>query len=349
MTVPTLELLESITPSRLHLIVLPTEACNFRCVYCYESFRLKRMNASVVAGIRALLRRRAPGLKHLVLSWFGGEPLLASDILMEILEEVARLRASHPALALESDVTTNASLLTRPLLERLVSLGATRYQVTFDGPRHVHDRKRIRPGGRPTFDLVWGNLAALRASTAPFRIQARLHVDRENASSIPEFLDEFRETFGDDPRFMLFIRGLSRLGGARDESLAVLEGEERRRTIEDLRSEAAKRGIPLAPVPTEPGVCYAARGNSFVIRADGRVNKCTVALERPENQVGRIRADGALQLRADLVRPWMRGFDTSDRAVLACPMKGLADTRPRAAGPEHGDAPIELAVAPGGV
>ena len=30
-------------------------------------------------------------------------------------------------------------------------------------------------------------------------------------------------------------------------------------------------------------VCYAARGNSYVVRADGRLNKCTVALEHPNN------------------------------------------------------------------
>ena len=62
----------------LHLILLPTEACNFRCVYCYESFRLKRMEPWVVEGIKRLLSRRAPDLRALSISWFGGEPPLAA-------------------------------------------------------------------------------------------------------------------------------------------------------------------------------------------------------------------------------------------------------------------------------
>ena len=37
----------SLTPSLLHLILLPTEACNFRCTYCYEDFRLGRMEPVV--------------------------------------------------------------------------------------------------------------------------------------------------------------------------------------------------------------------------------------------------------------------------------------------------------------
>ena len=27
----------------LNLIILPTEACNFRCTYCYETFENKKM------------------------------------------------------------------------------------------------------------------------------------------------------------------------------------------------------------------------------------------------------------------------------------------------------------------
>lgn len=320
------EFAESMTPKRLHLIILPTEACNFRCVYCYESFRLKRMEPSIVSGLKKLLDARAPTLGWLTLSWFGGEPLLAPDIMEDVLTDVARLRREHPSLGFSSDATTNASLLTLPLLERLVGLGVTDYQVTFDGPRRLHDRKRVRPGGAPTFDRIWSNLAACRASRADFHIQVRLHVDTENAEAMPEFFDEFQREFGGDSRYSLFIRGLSRLGGSNDATLPILEGEARTRVIDDLRRNASGRGIPLSPVPDGPGVCYAARGNSFVIRADGRVNKCTVALDHPANQVGTLLPDGSIRLRSDLMRPWIRGFESGDPGELACPMRGLAET-----------------------
>ncbi|HEY6572205.1 MAG TPA: hypothetical protein VI198_02705, partial [Candidatus Eisenbacteria bacterium] len=65
MILPSLDLQASISPRLLHLILLPTEACNFRCVYCYEAFRLKRMEPSVVAGVKRLLERRAPTLHRL--------------------------------------------------------------------------------------------------------------------------------------------------------------------------------------------------------------------------------------------------------------------------------------------
>jgi len=324
MSLPVMELRECVSPDLLHLILLPTEACNFRCVYCYETFRLKRMDPVVVEGVKRLLERRAPTLRKLTLSWFGGEPLLARDIMEDILGHAARLRASHPAVIFASDATTNASLLTREAMDSLTGLGVTDYQVTFDGPRRWHDRKRVRPGGLPTFDRIWANLLACRDSSAPFRIMVRLHVDQENEGAIGEFLDEYRSAFGEDARFVLFIRGLSRLGSLNDPTLPILQGETRVRTIEQWRRIAAERGLRQADIPPAT-ICYAAKGNSFVIRADGRVNKCTVALDHPLNQVGRLHPDGTLRLMAERVRPWMRGIDAGDRAVLSCPMHGLAD------------------------
>jgi len=331
-----IELSESLSPKRLHLILLPTEACNFRCVYCYESFRMKRMHPGIVAGVNRLLERRMPSLGHLLLSWFGGEPLLARDIVEDVMDHVRHLRRSHPSVAMTSDMTTNASLLDRPTLESLTERGVTDYQITLDGPRWSHDRKRVRPGGQPTFDLIWGHLLAALESPSAFRIQVRLHVDRENASAIPEFLEEYQESFGGDPRFELFLRGLSRLGGANDASLSILEGAQGATTIESLRRLAAARGIRQANVQQEDSICYAARGNSFVIRADGTVNKCTVALEHPRNRVGNLHPDGTLRLQADRVVPWMRGVKTADRAALACPMRGLADDQQRWSAPRVG-------------
>ncbi|HKQ18883.1 MAG TPA: radical SAM protein [Candidatus Eisenbacteria bacterium] len=309
----------------LHLILLPTEACNFRCVYCYESFRFKRMEPWVVEGVKRLLSRRAADLNALSISWFGGEPLLALDVMEDVLRHVGGLRREFPSLRFTSDATTNASLLTRPVMERLVALGVRRYQVTFDGPRECHDRKRVLAGGRGTFDRIWGNLLALKASEAAFSIMVRVHVDRENFDAIESFLQEYRRAFGDDPRFEIFIRGLSRLGGSNDASLRILEGEEGTRSIENLRARAVALGLRQKQMKLENSICYAARANSFVVRANGNLNKCTVALENPRNVVGRIHADGRLAIDKAVMIPWMRGLRSGDRQELQCPMRGHAE------------------------
>jgi len=152
-----------------------------------------------------------------------------------------------------------------------------------------------------------------------------VHVDRENFDAIESFLQEYRETFGDDPRFELFIRGLSRLGGSNDASLRILEGEEGTRSIELLRARATALGLRQKQMKLEHSICYAARANSFVIRANGNLNKCTVALEEPRNVVGRIHADGRLSIDKAVMIPWMRGLRSGDRHELQCPMRGHAE------------------------
>jgi uncharacterized protein len=75
----------------------------------------------------------------------------------------------------------------------------------------------------------------------------------------------------------------------------------------------------------EDSICYAARANSYVIRANGRLNKCTVSLEHPNNQVGHIRENGTVEVDAQKMVMWMRGLRSGDEAELKCPMKGYAE------------------------
>ena len=44
----------SLSSRRLQLILMPTEQCNFRCTYCYESFSNGRMSQEVQDGVAAL-------------------------------------------------------------------------------------------------------------------------------------------------------------------------------------------------------------------------------------------------------------------------------------------------------
>jgi uncharacterized protein len=58
------ELAASFSNQVLHLILLPTEHCNFRCTYCYEDFSIGRMTPEIIDSIKRLIDRRLDGLKH---------------------------------------------------------------------------------------------------------------------------------------------------------------------------------------------------------------------------------------------------------------------------------------------
>jgi uncharacterized protein len=313
----------------LQLVILPTEACNFRCLYCYETFKSTKMAPSVVGSIARFLSLRAPDLNALTVSWFGGEPLLARDIIEQILLHVNSLVETHPRIRFFSDITTNGYLLSRPVFQRLVELGVVRYQIAFDGPRPWHDKYRRLPNGGGTFDRVWSNLLAMKEVEHHFKVLVRVHINKDNRDSIPEFIDAYHRSFRDDDRFSLFLRPLSRLGGANDAILPVFGEEEGEQVVRSLAKLTKQCGVPR--FGAEAPICYAARVNSLVVRADGAINKCTVAFEHASNQVGRLRDDGRLELDSDKLRRWFRGIQSRRPAELKCPLRGI-ETRVRQPG-----------------
>ena len=306
----------------LQLILLPTEACNFRCTYCYENFKHSRMRPEVVEGVVNLLSRRAAELCALHLSWFGGEPLLAKDIVEKVLLHAHALRASNPGMTLFSDMTTNGWLLTRPIFERLLELGVTQYQISVDGWGPHHDEKRRLAGGRGTFERVWKNTRSMAQVPRDFTVIVRVHLAKDNLPSVQDFIRVFRDAFRGDKRFKLFFRPLGRMGGANDASLPVFELDEGLRVACTLSQAAGESGVPHITTNHITPICYAARGNSFVVRANGRLNKCTVALDSLANDVGRVLEDGRLELESQKMRVMMRGLQSRDPIELECPMHG---------------------------
>ncbi len=307
----------------LRLIVLPTEACNFRCTYCYEEFEHGRMHGPVVAGLKRFIARRAPDLDTLTVSWFGGEPLLARDLVEDVMTFAQATRETHMQMRVHSDMTTNAFFLSRQVFRRLLDLGVGAYQISLDGTPDVHDRTRVLAGGRGTFQRIWDNLEAMRNVDDAFDVLLRVHVHRDNLASLPQLFRRLADAFAGDARFRVLLKPLAALGGPCDGRFPYLEPNQTDAVLARLRPMVDALGLPQV----RPGgdVCYAARGNAFVVRADGRVNKCTVALEHPANQVGRLHEDGRLQLHGDAMQAWMRGIAAGDEEALRCPMKGLAD------------------------
>lgn len=71
-----LEIDEAINSKSLDLTIVMTNACNFRCVYCYQPHNAQHMSQEVEEKIIAFFNKHVGDYKSVSVSWFGGEPLL---------------------------------------------------------------------------------------------------------------------------------------------------------------------------------------------------------------------------------------------------------------------------------
>jgi uncharacterized protein len=304
----------------LHLIIMPTEQCNFRCTYCYEKFELGTMQKQLREAIILLVERRAPQLNQLSISWFGGEPLVAKSVVLELSEAFKAMSKTY-GFAYIANATTNGYHLTPDISPRYIKLGIKEYQITLDGPARYHDAKRKLQHGGSTFERIWDNLIFLKHSPHDFSITLRINIDEENYPVMPAFIQTLSDAFGHDERFSLHLHKVGRWGGENDDNLAVLEQD---KSLLHFYEQGQMCGLdPHLSDGFKPfgATCYAAKPYSFLIRADGRLNKCTIALDDERNEVGRLLADGSLLLNQDKLNPWIFNGALTDTGCQACSLR----------------------------
>ncbi|MBD2342607.1 radical SAM protein [Anabaena subtropica] len=311
-----------ISDKYLELIILPTEQCNFRCVYCYEDFSIGRMKSETISGIKALIEKRCPTLSYLNLSWFGGEPLVAKDTVLDISEYAMSLAGNYSHLHYSGSMTTNAYFLDINTASALANVGVTHYQISLDGPMEIHNKSRIRADGKNTFERIWSNLLAIRDSLLPVSVLLRLHFTADTFDLLDPLLEDIKRELLPDPRFSAFFKAIEHLGGPNDTSIKVFSETEKAKAIKILENKLFGDNLKSSQNGAVPdnAVCYAARPNSLVIRANGKVGKCTVALTDERNDIGTLASDGKLKLIPGRFAPWVRGIETLDIDTLACPL-----------------------------
>ncbi|MDE1868446.1 MAG: radical SAM protein [Candidatus Micrarchaeota archaeon] len=315
----------------LELIILPTEACNFRCDYCFEDHATDGgIRPDVVLGIKNLITKRAQDLERVTVQWYGGEPLLRYDAITDIMGHLQGLvNASGGRLSASGTATTNGYFLTAERLACLVKLGVTDYQITLDGNREEHDKLRKRADDAGTFNTIWRNLVAAHDTGLDFSIMVRLHVNRDNEKSMGSLLHRLYHDMGNDKRFTVYIRQLSRLGGPNDASLPITDSLD---SVNRLRGLARSLGFGFPDIDVHEAdpkyVCYAAKPFSYMIRPDGRIGKCTVALRSEQNTIGRINPDGTMEIDSDKAAWWSRAIFTGERKALICPSQDLELVEP---------------------
>lgn len=131
-----------------------THQCNLACSYCYagEKFNRHMSDETAWGGLKLLFT----GAKHLELSFFGGEPFLRYQTMVQTCR-AARRAAERLGKTLSIQVTTNATILEEKQLRFLEEYRVwTAFSV--DGPEEIQDRARPFTNGRGSGKLVWRNI-----------------------------------------------------------------------------------------------------------------------------------------------------------------------------------------------
>ncbi len=307
---------------RLELILLASEDCNFRCTYCYEDFARGTMIPEVREGIKRMVESRIKNLRVLNVGWFGGEPLYGWPAIADLGPFFTELADKHEVAYIGS-MTTNGYLLTPDKVDSLFKWRINSFQITLDGVAEDHDCSRPTRDGQGSFATIFENITAMSRRDDEFYVTLRVNFDKKNHARFGEFVDMIQQNLRGDQRFVISPHAVGRWGGANDAELEVCGADERTQVMRELKAAAHARGLRVSTLKNAnyvgSQVCYAARPYNLLIGASGKVMKCTVVLDKDENNVvGRIAEDGRLIMNDDRMALWTEPSFEHDHQCQKC-------------------------------
>jgi Fe-coproporphyrin III synthase len=205
-----------------------TRACNLKCVHCYaHADGTCTGNEMSFDEGRALIDDLA-AFGSPVLLFSGGEPLARKD-----MPELAEYAVSKGMRAV---VSTNGTLITDSVAQRLKSIGLSYVGVSLDGLRETNDRFR---GVEGAFDKALAGIRACRR--AGIKVGLRYTITRHNVQDLPGIFDLLETE--EIPRACFYHLVYTGRGDAADD----LSYGETRQTVDDIIDRTAnlhERGLP---------------------------------------------------------------------------------------------------------
>ena len=246
-----------------------THNCNYGCSYCIFSCTKKRVEGELSTEecfhvIDELVRN---GFKHLKVT--GGEPFIRKDII-EILKYASKYMVV--------DISTNASLLSEDLVNKLNKINLKMIHVSLDGNKEEHDSVR----GINTYERTIRGLEYLKKSKNKVRIGTVIHKNNEDDL---EDIVKLSKEYGDEIIFSIMepVEG-------QDKSLVKTRSNEE--LIENINSLKNKYKDVIVNCNFDSQPVFVKRcpgGDKFLyINNKGFVSPCTWVYEKNKNCISKI-------------------------------------------------------------
>lgn len=285
--------------------IVLTDACNMRCKYCYEPHKPHIMSDDDKESFLKYIKKNIKNYSSLQINWYGGEPLLQSQSVVEMMKNIKKTCKKHQKI-LHASMTTNGFLLTPDIFEKLYMENVVGYQVTIDGFKELHNYNRPLLNGEDSYDQIMANLKHIKKSNKRVSVIIRVNVTKNEIPNIYPFICHLKDTFLDDERFKLNIFNVRDWGGQSINELELANYSE----FNKLMDKVIKKGVAPNDIgeilePLELSCEYGAT-NSFYLDWDLKLYKCSTTVYDKSlcGEVGFITADGDMELDENMMAKW---------------------------------------------
>lgn len=261
--------------SSLGLTIAPTLNCNFGCVYCYEksSRNTAVMDEAIQKQIIELIKQHSSSIHTLSIVWYGGEPLLAMDVIENMSKEIIKI-CEEKNITYIGQMISNGFGITEEIAKKLKECNILSMQITLDGPKDTHDKRRFLLGGQGTYDKIISNLDIIKKYIN--RISVRINVDRENEEKVDEVLKEINH-INTENNILVYLGFVEPTNNCYENKKCLSRqafSEAQLKFADKLVKYGFEEDTPIRYPSLVNNYCGADAVNSYVIDPKGDLYKC---------------------------------------------------------------------------
>ncbi len=264
----------------LELTIIPTDACNFRCRYCYQEERINNVMTKETANrILLFLKRNCRFYKGVNINWFGGEPLLEKEFVIWFMKEAGKI-CKEAKVPLTGSMSTNGYLLDEECFKALVKCKVIYFQITVDGTKESHNFQRPHVTDVDSYQKIVDNLKVISLNVKGYyKITIRINITKSIEKYIDNVIENFK-IFSNNDKFRIHWQFVRDFGGEQVHALKdemVTDFGDINRYI-DYATDNGIASLHEIYFGVGAGLCAACKNHSFILDQEGKVFKCTLAM-----------------------------------------------------------------------
>lgn len=173
------------------IAIQPTNACQMACTYCGQGHGKDIYGEADILKLVNFIEDQVniKNYKKVEVGLFGAESLIATSQILSFFSQLSK--RLNNKVCLTSTLVTNGLLLKHETLAKLKKIaGLKKVEITIDGSKEFHDKRRVLKDGSPTFDKILSGIESVcHLFDDSMELSIRTNIDESNIESVDGFIE----------------------------------------------------------------------------------------------------------------------------------------------------------------